>query len=135
MLRLTAEERGLAQMVEPEKKPYPRNHEFESNLDLGDKTTRQPRTGAQRTDWTVVLSELPNRFSAADVQKLADKPSSEIFAGIARWTKAGSVVRVERGVYTKTAAMRKAAPDSTPASKTKAKTKAKSKPNDRRAAA
>jgi len=55
-----------------------------------------------RTNWRQALLKLPREFKAADVRKirgLANKRSSEIFAGITRWIDAGMVKRKTRGIY------------------------------------
>ena len=56
----------------------------------------------RRIDWRAVLSKLPKQFTTADIRKvrgLANKPGSEIFAGITRWIEAKLVKRKDRRVY------------------------------------
>ena len=58
--------------------------------------------GSGRVNWRQVLVKLPKEFRTSDLRKigaLKNKRSSEIYAGISRWTDAGLVKRKERGVY------------------------------------
>jgi hypothetical protein len=72
----------------------------------GDRVRAAPngtaRSGGGRVNWGTVLEQMPNNFRAADigmVRSVKGKRSSEIFAGISRWVKAGEVKRKERGLY------------------------------------
>jgi hypothetical protein len=61
-----------------------------------------PGRAVRRINWRTVLARLPDEFKASQVRsvpELADKHSSEIFAGITRWMEAGLVKRKERGPY------------------------------------
>jgi hypothetical protein len=55
--------------------------------------------GSGRVNWRQVLVKLPKEFRTSDLRKigaLKNKRSSEIYAGICRWTDAGLVKRKER---------------------------------------
>lgn len=59
-------------------------------------------TGSGRVNWQQVLVKLPKEFGTADlreIEALRYKRPSEIYAGISRWTEAGLVKRMKRGVY------------------------------------
>ena len=61
-----------------------------------------PGRAGRRTNWRAVLERLPNEFKASQLRSvpgLESKLSSEIFAGITRWTDAGLVKRKARGIY------------------------------------
>ena len=58
--------------------------------------------GSGRVNWRQVLVKLPKEFRTSDLGKvgaLKYKRSSELYAGISRWTNAGLVKRKARGVY------------------------------------
>jgi len=60
------------------------------------------RRGLARIDWGRVLEQLPKQFKASDIHKVREvggKRSSELFAAVTRWMKAGVVKRQERGSY------------------------------------
>jgi hypothetical protein len=62
---------------------------------------RQTASG-RRTDWRVVLEQLPTEFKASDVRKvrgMGEKVSSEIFGAITRWINTKAVKRKDRGIY------------------------------------
>ena len=62
---------------------------------------RQAASG-RRTDWRVVLEQLPTEFKASDVRKvrgMGEKVSSEIFGAITRWINTKAVKRKDRGIY------------------------------------
>jgi len=70
----------------------------------GGGTVRRPvaRRGSKRISWGAVLVQLPTGFRASDlraVRGLKDKRSSELFAAITRWIRAGSVKKKARGAY------------------------------------
>ena len=60
------------------------------------------RRVSTRISWGAVLEQLPKKFKASDLRQvrgLKDKRSSELFAAITGWIKAGSVKRKARGAY------------------------------------
>ncbi len=60
------------------------------------------RISGGRTDWRVVLTQVPKQFKASHVRAvrgLKGKPASDIFGAITRWVDAGAVKRKARGLY------------------------------------
>jgi hypothetical protein len=58
---------------------------------------RKRSTKRRRLDWSVVLQELPPRFTSKDIVQKTGKPIRQIYAYVSRWIKGKRVRRVKDG--------------------------------------
>jgi len=58
---------------------------------------RVPPPKRLRLDWSVILQELPTRFTTQDVAQKAGKPFGHVYVYVSRWIKDKKVRRVKEG--------------------------------------
>ena len=58
---------------------------------------RMPPPKRLRIDWSVILQELPTRFTIQDVAQKASKPFGHVYVYVSRWMKDKKVRRVKEG--------------------------------------
>jgi hypothetical protein len=58
---------------------------------------RVPPPKRLRLDWSVILQELPPRFTTQDVAQKAGKPFGHVYVYVSRWIKDKKVRRVKEG--------------------------------------
>jgi hypothetical protein len=59
--------------------------------------SQEPPPKRLRLDWSLILQELPTRFTIQDVAQKAGKPFGHLYVYVSRWMKDKKVRRVKEG--------------------------------------